>query len=299
VPPEWHKTAEILKSRPGAVTIEEIPGEEQGAFPVFHCSQKIPCNPCSSICPKGCIAIESGDIMGLPVFKHDKNSACAACEQCVAVCPGLAITLVDYRKSQPSGCALVSIPYEFSGAAMHAGSVVTVLDTMGGVLGNVKVDSAHASKAANKVLIVKVRAPFAIAKKIAGIRVQEPWQVPWVAGPMEEKIQRIDDDEIVCRCERVTACRLRTLIRAGVRDMNQLKARTRAGMGSCGGKTCRNLIRNLFREEGVTLSEVTDFTRRPLFVEVPLGTFAGIDSHDGPVRDEVRRHDVGTMQGGV
>jgi len=295
VPPEWHKTAEILKSRPGAVAIEEIPGDEQGVFPVFHCSQKIPCNPCSSICPKGCIVIEGSDIMGLPAYSSGKRSACSGCGQCVAVCPGLAITLVDYRKAQRLGCALVSIPHEFQGSTIKAGSTVTVLDTMGHVLGNVAVDSARPSKAANKVLIVKVRAPFAIAKKIAGIRVQEPW----VAAPMEEKIQRIDDDEIVCRCERVTAGQIRALIRAGVRDMNHLKARTRAGMGSCGGKTCPNLIKHLFREEGVALSGVTDFTRRPLFVEVPLGTFAGIAAGIEPVRDEPRQHNVSTLQGGV
>ena len=299
VPPEWHKTAEILKSRPGSVAIEEIPGDEQGVFPVFHCSQKIPCNPCSSICPKGCIVIDGGDIMGLPAYRRGMRDACSGCGQCVAVCPGLAITLVDFRKAEGIGCALVSIPYEFPGSAMQTGSTVTVLDTMGHVLGNVAVDSALPSKAANKVIIVKVRAPFAIAKKIAGIRVQEPWQVPQVAGPMEEINQRIDDDEIVCRCERVTAGQLRKLIREGVRDMNHLKARTRAGMGSCGGKTCPNLIKQLFREEGVALSGVTDFTRRPLFVEVPLGTFAGIDAGDAPVNDEPRLHSVSTLQGGV
>lgn len=296
VPPEWHKTAEILKSRPGAVAIEEIPDDEQGVFPVFHCTQEIPCNPCSSICPKGCIVIEGSDIRGLPVFKH---ADCSACGQCVAVCPGLAISLVDYRKAQSLGCALVSIPHEFTGSAIKAGGVVTVLDTMGNLLGNVVVDSVRTSRTANKVLIVRVRAPFAIAKKIAGIRVQEPWQAPRVAAPMEEKNQRIDDDEIVCRCERVTAGRVRALIKSGVRDMNHLKARTRTGMGSCGGKTCTNLIRQIFREEGVLPAEVTGFTRRPLFVEVPLGVFAGIQCGGMPIEEKRKSHKVSTLQGGV
>ena len=58
--------------------------------------------------------------------------------------------------------------------------------------------------------------------------------------------------------------------------MNEIKAVLRAGMGSCGGKTCTALIRRLFRDEGIPDSEVTDRTVRPLFVEVPLGVFAGM-----------------------
>jgi len=52
-------------------------------------------------------------------------------------------------------------------------------------------------------------------------------------------------------------------------------------MGACGGKTCTPLIRRLFREEGVPVSEVTPNVVRPLFVEVPLGIFAGTESEQG------------------
>jgi hypothetical protein len=46
-------------------------------------------------------------------------------------------------------------------------------------------------------------------------------------------------------------------------------------MGSCGSKTCAPLIRRLFREEGIPDADVVDGTKRPLFMEVPLATFAG------------------------
>ncbi|HET89855.1 MAG TPA: FAD-dependent oxidoreductase, partial [Chloroflexi bacterium] len=62
VPPEWHRTAEILKSRPGAVVTEDIPEVEEGVFPVLHCAQEIPCNPCTSVCPQGAIVMEGEDI---------------------------------------------------------------------------------------------------------------------------------------------------------------------------------------------------------------------------------------------
>jgi sarcosine oxidase subunit alpha len=36
------------------------------------------------------------------------------------------------------------------------------------------------------------------------------------------------------------------------------------------------MIWRIFKEEGVDLGEVTDRIDRPLFVEVPLGIFAGV-----------------------
>ncbi|MGV8041831.1 MAG: FAD-dependent oxidoreductase [Thermoanaerobaculaceae bacterium] len=290
VPPEWHTTAEVLKSRPGATVTEEIPEDEQGVFPVFHCSQEIPCNPCTSICPKHAIRIEGDDILGLPTFIQED---CIACEQCVAVCPGLAVTLVDFRSDRES--AVVTLPYEFTRTTITEGDLVTVLDTEGRVLGNVPVLKVRAPKFADHALLVKVRAPREIAKLAAGIRVQEPW----VTEPLEEKVERIADDEVVCRCERVTAGEIRAHIRAGVRDLNELKALTRAGMGACGGKTCPTLIRRLFREEGVPPGEITDLTQRPLVMEVTLGAFAGVITGEGPAKDTPRTHAVAAHEGGV
>ena len=80
----------------------------------------------------------------------------------------------------------------------------------------------------------------------------------------------------MCRCERVSVGEIRKWIRYGVRDFNELKALTKAGMGACGGKTCTSLINRIFREEGITQEKVIPGTNRPLFVEVPMGAFAGI-----------------------
>jgi NAD(P)H-nitrite reductase large subunit len=102
-------------------------------------------------------------------------------------------------------------------------------------------------------------------------------QESWVGDPLLEAVERLSDDAIVCRCERITAGEIRAHIRAGLCDMNEIKTVTRAGMGACGGKTCAALIARLFREEGVPASEVTENVRRPLFVEVPLGVFAGVE----------------------
>ncbi len=290
VPPEWHRTADVLKSRPGATVTEDLSGEPAGVYPVFHCSQEIPCNPCTSICPQHGIRIEGDDIMGLPEFVGQR---CDACEMCVAICPGLAVTLVDFRKDGDH--AIVTIPHEFAAKALKKGDVVTVLDTEGAMLGNVEVTRVREFKAADRCALVRVKAPREIARRIAGIRVQEPW----VAEPAAHVAQTLEDEMIVCRCERVTAGAIRQLIRGGVRDLNELKAITRAGMGACGGKTCPSLIRRLFREEGVADGDITDFTRRPLVMEVPLGAFAGLAGRASPPDEAPRRHATDAHEGGL
>jgi NADPH-dependent 2,4-dienoyl-CoA reductase/sulfur reductase-like enzyme/ferredoxin len=270
IPAEWYHTVEILKSKPGQIVDMAPPEEELGVIPVFHCSQEIPCNPCTAVCPQGLIHIDETDIRQLPEFVAEEvGKHCIGCEKCVTICPGLAITLVDYRPDPDS--AIVTIAYEFLQDTIHEGDVVTVLDTEGQVLGDVPVVGVRAIRAFDRTIAVKVRAPRAIATQIAGIQVQELQ----VTRPMDHYVERLTDDTIVCRCERVTAGEIRALIRQGYRDINEIKAVSRAGMGACGAKTCAPLIQRLFRDEGVPESEVTRQTDRPLFIEVPLGAFAG------------------------
>lgn len=278
IPADWYRTAEILKSRPGQTVSEQIPEGEEGITPVFHCSQEIPCNPCTSVCSQALIHIDENDIRQIPEFLGQKlGKKCTGCEKCVTICPGLAITLVDYRKDAET--PIVTIPYEFLKDSIKVGDRVTVLDATGNALGNVEVTSARAVKTNDRTVLVKVKAPREYAKRIAGILIQEKQ----VTEPMDQYVERITDDTIVCRCERVTAGEIRALIRNGYRDINEIKAVKRAGMGSCGGKTCTALIRRLFRDEGIPDSEVEDPTKRPLFMEVPLGVFAGVEEagHDG------------------
>ncbi|MBU1240046.1 (2Fe-2S)-binding protein, partial [Myxococcota bacterium] len=89
-----------------------------------------------------------------------------------------------------------------------------------------------------------------------------------------------DTDPVVCLCERIRKSEIVGEIRRGVRDMNQLKATLRTGMGACGGKTCTSQIQRIFREEGVELSAVTTPTDRPFVAEVHLGDFLNVE-HNG------------------
>jgi len=283
MPEDWVQMGEILKSKPGAVLDRtgldaaaarsrppEGPSPAGRVFPVFHCSQEIPCNPCTSVCPQGLIHIDRSDIRKLPAFIGDQTGRpCVGCERCVTICPGLAITLVDERDDPEN--PLVTIPFEFSESRIREGDEVDVLDTEGNPLGAVTVETVKAIEANDRTVLVKVRAPSRIAREIAGIRIQ----APWVGEPLPEAVEPIRDTDIVCRCERVTAGEIRTLIRAGYRDVNEIKAVTRAGMGACGGKTCQAIVLRLFREEGIAVGDITQNVARPLFVEVPFGAFVG------------------------
>lgn len=275
IPPAWYQTGEILKSKPGNIKEEDQPDLQAGVIPVLHCNQEIPCDPCSALCPQGLIVVDKKDIRSVPSFIGN-NYCCKACLRCVAGCPGLAITLVDYRANPDK--PIVSIPYEFSRETLNLADRVTILDTEGNNLGEAEILHIYALQANDRTLVVQVEANREIATRIAGIKVQ----AETITHPMYQYVDHMEDDTIICRCEHVTAGEIRALIRKGYHDINEIKTVTRAAMGACGAKTCATLIRRLFAEEGIPPNQVIDPSKRPLFIEVPLGTFAGENAEDEP-----------------
>jgi len=272
-PADWDRKAAILKSRPGRERKKEIPPKESGVFPIFHCFQEVPCNPCTSVCPAGAIKTENDKITGLP-YMTDLD-ACTGCASCIAVCPGLSVSLVDYRADPEH--PLVTLPYEIWRERIKIGQKVPVTDEDGAILGYYAVEKISSRKKFPGTLLIKVRLDRQTAKSAAGIWVQETQTEPSMI--YEKEIP--PDEAIVCRCERVTVGEIKTAIRSGIRDMNQLKALTRAGMGACGSKTCRPMIWRIFQEEGIDLGTVTERVDRPLFVEVPIGVLAGVKGTRG------------------
>ena len=268
IPKEWDEKATILKSKPGREARHKPPVKEDGVFPLFHCYQEVPCNPCTSVCPVGAVKTEGDKITGLP-YMVDLD-LCTGCAGCVAVCPGLSVTMVDYRQDRQH--PLVTLPYEIWRDQVRLGEKVPVTDIDGAVLGYFAVEKVNVRRKYPGTLLVQVRLDKAVAKAAVGIWVQEKQIEPATIYEKEPPA----DDAIVCRCERVTAGEIRAAVRDGSRDLNQLKALTRAGMGACGAKTCRPMIWRIFKEEGIDFAAVTDRIDRPLLVEVPIGVFAGI-----------------------
>jgi sarcosine oxidase subunit alpha len=269
VPDEWYKRWEILKSKPGKTLPLEIKPLESGLFPIIRCVQEIPCDPCIHICPKDMIKMNGDPIFGLPEVVEDE---CTGCTLCVAVCPGLAITLVDLRKEGSDG--LVTVPFELLELETKVGDEVDAVDMDGSFVTKGRVEKIAKRKVYDRTILVTLKVPKEKASLITGFRIQNPK----ISEPIDVAPPIcIEDDTIICRCERVKAKEIRELIRQGVTDMNQLKI-LRCGMGACGGKTCQSLIMRLYQQEGVDLCDVIPFTLRPLVAEVKLDLLAGKES---------------------
>ncbi|MFH1221211.1 MAG: FAD-dependent oxidoreductase [Candidatus Eisenbacteria bacterium] len=274
VPPEWRRRWEILKSKPGKTHSVRVETAASGLFPVIRCVQEIPCDPCIHVCPKDMIEMTGDPIFGIPgVVKDD----CTGCALCVAACPGLAITLADLRPDGPDG--LVTVPFELLDLRVKAGDDVDAVDMDGNMLTKAKVERIAERKAYDRTLLVTLRVPKTYATQVAGFRVQDPALSEPVGSFTDQRSScgsgsSVDDDTIICRCERVRAGDIRRLIRQGVKDLNQLKI-LRCGMGACGGKTCESLILRLCQDEGINLWDAIPFTKRPLVAEVNVGLLAG------------------------
>lgn len=67
---------------------------------------------------------------------------------------------------------------------------------------------------------------------------------------MKEEYALNDPDIVVCRCEEVTLAQIAETLKRYECSSRETKLRTRAGMGICGGRTCRPLIELLVTEAG-------------------------------------------------
>lgn len=73
-------------------------------------------------------------------------------------------------------------------------------------------------------------------------------------------------DLIICRCEEVTLKQLEETVKQYSNSPREVKLRTRAGMGICGGRTCRPLLDQILLN--VTNQVPTDSI--PLKVQPPV-----------------------------
>jgi len=270
VPEAWRTMGTLLASHPGPVVGAYPPPSDVLVYPIIRCAQEIPCNPCTTVCPEDSIVIPEGNILGRPKLV----GACVGCLKCVAICPGLAISMVD-RRFDPTGArAKVTVPWEMPEGLVTSGQIVPTTGMEGEPVGSGRVIRILSGRALNRRRLMVLDVPASEADRVAGVRIREPGPrvPPDVVAPPN------DAETILCRCERVTRETVVAYVRAtGTRDLNAVKAGLRSGMGPCGGKTCDELIQRVFREMGVDAGTLTHPVRRPFTQEVPIGAFLTVD----------------------
>jgi NADPH-dependent 2,4-dienoyl-CoA reductase/sulfur reductase-like enzyme len=85
------------------------------------------------------------------------------------------------------------------------------------------------------------------------------------------------DQTIVCRCEEVTAGRIREMAHLGCQGPNQAKSFSRCGMGPCQGRICGIVVTQLLANElGKTPAEVGAYRIRAPLKPIPLASLAAL-----------------------
>lgn len=101
----------------------------------------------------------------------------------------------------------------------------------------------------------------------------------------EGHVTAIPPDTVVCRCEDVTRAEIEQAGEAGARDVNQLKAWTRCGMGPCQGRTCGDIAAEILATKlGVTRETVGIFSPRTPLRPLTISDMTGeYDYADIPI----------------
>lgn len=87
---------------------------------------------------------------------------------------------------------------------------------------------------------------------------------------------RKEEEVIVCRCRDVTESEIRQAINDGFDTVELLKRKTKAGTGTCGGRTCLPHVRRILADETDQSPEELGLTRaRSPVIPVPLRFTAG------------------------
>ncbi|QRN85187.1 (2Fe-2S)-binding protein [Clostridia bacterium] len=225
----------------------------------IYCIEPIPCNPCETSCPFGAITIGE-NITNLPVVNED---LCRGCGICLAICPGLAIRLL--QEEYKDGTSLVAFPYEYE-PLPEKGDLVQPVDMQGKVLGEGTVIKLQKPLKDDPTRLVYVEVSREIAREVRSIK--------------RLKKEKVEEDIIVCRCEEIGMKEILAAIEKGDRSLNAIKRRTRAGMGLCQGKTCSKLISRMISEEtGLKANEIDPSSKRQPVNPITLGTLASTAEH--------------------
>lgn len=82
---------------------------------------------------------------------------------------------------------------------------------------------------------------------------------------------------LICRCEEVAAATVVAALQHGALTVDDVKRRTRAGMGACQGIFCIPAVAAMVAEAtGTPISELGPMTARPPVRSIPLEAMAAL-----------------------
>jgi len=94
-------------------------------------------------------------------------------------------------------------------------------------------------------------------------------------------INQEDENLIICRCEEVTRAEVISAVRQGARTVDEVKRRTRAGMGLCQSKTCSRLVQRIISEHtGAPLADIQPSSARPPVRPIPIRVLAAFEQEE-------------------
>jgi NADPH-dependent 2,4-dienoyl-CoA reductase/sulfur reductase-like enzyme len=101
---------------------------------------------------------------------------------------------------------------------------------------------------------------------------------PLLDAVFPPRTDTLADDTIVCRCEEITAGRIREAVSLGCLGLNQLKAFTRCGMGPCQSRMCApTAARVIAQARGVRIEDIEPHRLRFPTKPLTLGELAALD----------------------
>ncbi|SCY78246.1 NAD(P)/FAD-dependent oxidoreductase [Desulfoluna spongiiphila] len=114
-----------------------------------------------------------------------------------------------------------------------------------------------------------------LSKALAPRKFVDGWFAP------RKDLYEVDDDVLVCRCEGVTAAAIREAVKEGCHEVNDIKVRTRCGMGPCQGRMCgpalAEIAANALERE---VPDVGSLRIRPPMRPVLFGEICGLGGGD-------------------
>lgn len=119
-----------------------------------------------------------------------------------------------------------------------------------------------------------------VAEASDALNVSEPRRFRPITGRYQDAESRVAATTVVCHCEGVAMDAIAAAIHSGAVTINDVKRRTRAGMGPCQGRDCTVVIGALIHQlAGVPIDAVEPMTARPPIRPLTLGQLASLDAH--------------------